>query len=530
MAKTKQALVYNQDLLNKCIEKDEAVLVGTYEKLAQNIDIKFRCKCGKDGNKTFKNIVLAAGMKCKECSLIASANKLKQTCLEKYGVDNYKKTEESKIKASKRCKVYTIAKLVELVGNNLIGEYKQETLTRETNIKFHCCKCSVIHEKSFLSILKWSGALCKECSMEQMVVRYKQTMISKYEVDNPLRLPDIKDKIRTNNLLYTIDRLKEVVGEYIIGEYDKDTINGKTIIKFRCKECNESHEKQFITLCEGGGVFCRICTENNRLAQNKQNCLSKYGVDNYMKVPEIKSKVREKLVTFTLDRLKQVVGDNLIGEYDKDTLNRETIINFYCICCDKVYEKTFRMIEEGGGLLCKVCCDAGKYEKIRQSLKSQHGVEYSLQVPEFNDKATYKGLKYKEYVGPSGKKYNCQGYEPYALDLLFIEYTDDDVVTSKRDVPDIWWIDADGLQHRYYVDIYIPKEKRMIEVKSDYRYKEDKDKLEFVWRTCVEQGYTYEVWIFDKHHEIVEFKVYSSSSLNGSTSTSSKVSSSSSDK
>jgi hypothetical protein len=71
----------------------------------------------------------------------------------------------------------------------------------------------------------------------------------------------------------------------------------------------------------------------------------------------------------------------------------------------------------------------------------------------------------------------------------------------------------------------------MIEVKSDYRYNEDKDKLEFVWRTCVEQGYNYEVWIFNKHHEIVDFKVYSSSSLlKGSTSTSSKLSSSSSDR
>lgn len=338
MAQTKQVTVYNQDLLTKCIEKDEAVLVGTYEKLTRNIDIKFKCKCGKDGTKMFRYIVENAGMKCSDCSM---------------------KTKTEKLKA---------------------------------------------------------------------------------------------------------------------------------------------------------------------------NYIQNYGVDNPMKVSDIKLKNREQRVTFTLDRLKEVVGDNLINDYNKDTLNRETLIKFHCICCNDVYEKTFRMIEEGGGLLCKVCCDAGKYEKIRQSLKSQHGVEYSLQVPEFNDKATFKGLKYKEYIGPSGKKYNCQGYEPYALDLLFIEYSDDEVITSKRDVPQIWWIDADGIQHRYYVDIYIPREKRMIEVKSDYRYKKDKDKLEFVWRTCVEQGYSYEVWIFDKHHEVVEFKIYSSSSLNGSTSTSSNVSSSSSDK
>jgi len=250
-----------------------------------------------------------------------------------------------------------------------------------------------------------------------------------------------------------------------------------------------------------------------------------------MKVQEIKLRVREQQVTFTLDRLKEVVGHNLIGDYDKNTLNRESIIKYYCICCNEVYEKTFRMIEEGGGLVCKECGDAAKYEKIRQSLKIQHGVEYSLQVPELNDKATFKGLKYKKYIGPSGKIYNCQGYEPYGLDILFIEYKDEDIITDKKNVPEIWWIDGDGQEHRYYVDIYIPKEKRLIEIKSDYRYKMDKDKLEFVWRTCVEQGYNYEVWIFNKDHEIVDLKIYSSlSDSNGSTSTSSKLSSSSSDR
>ena len=339
MAQTKQITIYNQDLLNKCIEKDEAILIGTYEKLTRDIDIKFKCKCGKDGSKMFRYIVENAGMRCSDCS-------------------------------------------------------------RETK-----------HDK------------------------IKITSIQKYGVPSALNLTKNKELCRKSVHVYTLERLENIVGkEHLLQNYDNENLTKDTFIMFRCHNCACDTNKGFRYIFETGGPFCNTCTE-----QNKQ-------------------------------------------------------------------------------------------DKIKTKMNDIYGVEYSLQVPEFNDKATLKGLKYKKYVGPSGKIYNCQGYEPYALNLLFIEYTDNDIITSKRDVPEIWWIDADGLQHRYYVDIYIPKEKRMVEVKSDYRYKEDNDKLEFVWRTCVEQGYNYEVWIFDKHHEIVEFKIYSSSSLNGSTSTSSNVSSSSSDK
>lgn len=313
----------------------------------------------------------------------------------------------------------------------------------------------------------------------------------------------------------------------LVGTYEKVTrdIN----VSFICK-CGKDGEKMFRYIIENAGMRCTECSTRMKSQKYANTFMRSYGVTHCMKVPEILQRTRIQKVTFTLDRLKTVVGNNLIGEYNEDTLNRETLIKYHCICCNEIHEKTFRMIEEGGGLVCKVCCDVGKYEKIRQSLKTQYGVEYSLQVPEINDKATFKGLKYKQFIGPSGKIYNCQGYEHHALELLFIEYTDSDVITAKNEVPEIWWIDGDGHQHRYYVDIYIPKEKRMIEVKSDYRYKEDKDKLEFVWRTCVEQGYNYEVWIFNKHHEIIDIKSYSSSSSNGSTSTSSYTASSSSSK
>jgi hypothetical protein len=93
------------------------------------------------------------------------------------------------------------------------------------------------------------------------------------------------------------------------------------------------------------------------------------------------------------------------------------------------------------------------------------------------------------------------------------------MINDKQSVPQIWWIDATGKNHRYFVDIFLKAENRMIEVKSDYRYEKDKEKIEYVWRTCVAEGYNYEVWIFNKYHELVTIKDYNYSSFS-STSTS----------
>jgi len=127
----------------------------------------------------------------------------------------------------------------------------------------------------------------------------------------------------------------------------------------------------------------------------------------------------------------------------------------------------------------------------------------------------------KPYITPKGNVLLYQGYEHLALDLLFMQdYDECDIINSKKEVPPIWWVDADGQEHRYYIDIYLKSENRMIEVKSDYRYEKDKEKIEYVWRTCVAEGYNYEVWIFNKYHELITIKSYDRSSYSSSISTS----------
>jgi hypothetical protein len=78
---------YNRELLDSCIERDRATLIGEYEKLNRDCKIKFICSCGKEGEKIFKNVIRSSGFFCKLCSKSKRLDKVKATNLEKLGVE-----------------------------------------------------------------------------------------------------------------------------------------------------------------------------------------------------------------------------------------------------------------------------------------------------------------------------------------------------------------------------------------------------------------------------------------------------------
>ena len=79
------------------------------------------------------------------------------------------------------------------------------------------------------------------------------------------------------------------------------------------------------------------------------------------------------------------------------------------------------------------------------------------------------------------------------------------IITSKGEVPEIWYHDLDGKKHRYYCDIYIPSENIIIEVKSKWTYKNNLHLNTLKSETCKAEGYKFEFWIIneDKSYEIV---------------------------
>ena len=118
---------------------------------------------------------------------------------------------------------------------------------------------------------------------------------------------------------------------------------------------------------------------------------------------------------------------------------------------------------------------------------------------EIADKSSKNAYKRKEYTFRSGKTTTIQGYEHFALnELLQIENVDEnDILMGCKNVLTIWYDDNDGKKHRHYVDIFIPSQKRCIEVKSTWTAEKKKDNIFLKQKAGKELGYNYEIWVYD---------------------------------
>lgn len=68
---------YDKDLLNMILTRDEATLVGEYDKVNRESKINFICKCGTENTKTFRRSE-GCGMLCKSCTEKIDNSKLRQ--------------------------------------------------------------------------------------------------------------------------------------------------------------------------------------------------------------------------------------------------------------------------------------------------------------------------------------------------------------------------------------------------------------------------------------------------------------------
>ena len=85
---------YTKELLEEILQEGGAVALEEHEKYNQRMHIKFRCKCGKNTEKRFEMLNKYRVPYCEECSKKVSAQRVKETCMEKYGVSNASKTKD----------------------------------------------------------------------------------------------------------------------------------------------------------------------------------------------------------------------------------------------------------------------------------------------------------------------------------------------------------------------------------------------------------------------------------------------------
>ena len=128
----------------------------------------------------------------------------------------------------------------------------------------------------------------------------------------------------------------------------------------------------------------------------------------------------------------------------------------------------------------------------------RYGVKCLSHLPGVRDKQRASMPKAKE-VKLGNRVVRVQGYEPQALAMLLTKYTPSQIyVESEGKVPSIRYTRKSGKTRIHYPDMYIPKENRLIEVKSTYWLYGTQDRWYLSCakaRAAKEQGFLYNLML-----------------------------------
>jgi hypothetical protein len=90
-----------------------------------------------------------------------------------------------------------------------------------------------------------------------------------------------------------------------VKDVKKDKISSRELVKFFCEKCGKPYASVICNIKQSKRLYCKECStkENNlkkygdpnyrNLKQIKQTMIKKYGVDNCLKIPEIKEKIKK---------------------------------------------------------------------------------------------------------------------------------------------------------------------------------------------------------------------------------------------
>lgn len=134
------------------------------------------------------------------------------------------------------------------------------------------------------------------------------------------------------------------------------------------------------------------------------------------------------------------------------------------------------------------------------SLKEQSLAKYGVPHPMQNEKVFESRVyRRKPYTFPSGRTAYIQGYEWKCLDELLLNgYLEEDIIVGNVEIAQYTgeiMYEVDNKVHRYYPDIYLISEKRVIEVKSTYTIKKD-DKINNKKEAVLKKGLNYSLKLY----------------------------------
>jgi hypothetical protein len=387
-------------------------------------------------------------------------------------------------------------------GVELCKDYSNDLVRKDTKIEGKCLTegCDRIFYKGFVELVKNNSIYCKICTYNNAKIKRQETCLEKYGVESIMQNTDIKNKCNTVKK-YTHDFLEKIVNErnlILLKNYENESIHAHYIIEGKCItiNCDNVFSKLFYKLVNGNSL-CKKCSIENSKEIRKQTNLKNIGAENYFQSNNVKEQIKAtNLQKYGVEYCSQ-------SQDFKDKFKATCLKNFGVphplknkIITDKIKNTN---IQKYGVNWC-MQSDIVKNTTIINSFK-KYGVSHYMQIPEHAENISKACYLVKDYTLPSGNIIKYQGYENFALDELLKTISEEHILNSKIDVPNIWYNDLNDKKRKHYVDIFIPSQNRCIEVKSDWTYNIKSNNVILKQQAAKELGYKYEIWVYNAKGE-----------------------------
>jgi hypothetical protein len=255
-------LKYDYEMLkNICHDGNVTLLVDYKDKyVTRDTRIIGKCiLCENSFNKSLNNLHKQRNFGCETCAKILKFERIKNTMIDKYGVEYAAKSEHFRDK----------------MKSTTLERYGVE----------HGAQSEEVKEKTRQTNLKTYGV---EYGLQNKAVKEKSriTNLEKYGFENPLQREEIKEKCKKTNFeKYGVEYASQ--SEEIQNKIKKNTLEKYGVEHFT--QTNIMKEKTIKTNLEKYGVEHNLQREEIQNKIKKTN-LEKYGVERCMQNPEIMEK------------------------------------------------------------------------------------------------------------------------------------------------------------------------------------------------------------------------------------------------
>lgn len=260
---------------------------------------------------------------------------------------------------------------------------------------------------------------------------------------------------------------------------------------FKSQEWQSKNKEKFY---EKYGVYnCMHLDETKQKA--KTTCIERYRVDNPWKNDEIKNKRKDTWIEkYGVDNPSK--SPEVINKA-KDTFYSK--YGGYPLSLKEFRDKGKQTFLDKWGVDHYMKCDEGIAHWRLKFAEKYDGIDHPMHVSNIASKQASNSGGFKEYTSSNGNIYRIQGYEHFAIEIL--EKIGVEFLNERHDIGNISYI-REGVDRKYYPDIFVPEYNLYLEVKSRYTYENDITKIECIKKSNPEMNFI--VIIFNNDGSIDE--------------------------